>query len=74
MSVNGQFELPIGGQQNYPLVASYSARLRPGVLPTHWWVLAAGSGLGVGLDSVASEGLGQPDGFAGGLADVGVVE
>ena len=37
--VNGQSELPVGGQQNCPLVATETAHSWPTDLPT--WVLVA---------------------------------
>ena len=58
---------PAGGHENCPLVASWFAR-----------VGGVGAGHRVGLvqwhDSLSVQGLGEADGVAGGLADVGVVQ
>ncbi len=74
--VNGQLFLPMDGHKKCPLVASKTARLWPIDLPTDWfrrdwpslgWSVQAG-------DSFSGEGLGEADGIAAGLADVGVVQ
>ena len=63
-AVKGHWELLGGGHENCPVVAMGSARLAT-VRPV--WS-------GQGLTPLPASGLGQADGVAGGLADVGVMK
>jgi hypothetical protein len=65
--VNGQSDLPIGGQQKCPLVAMKTAHVWPTDLPTWGSVALAmrdSRGLGHRCDALPSEGLGEANGVA----------
>ncbi len=64
-SVKGQFDLPVGGQENCPLVANSFAR---------WWPLGLPVSVGQWHHPLAAGCLGEADRVAGGDDDVGVVE
>lgn len=66
MPVKGHEDLPSGGHENCPLVATRSARSWP-TKRAWWW-------LGQGVHPLAGHGLGESHAVAGGLADVGVVQ
>ena len=63
--VKGHQELPSGGHEFCPLMATRSARWWPSDV-AGWWLVQ-------GDHSLPGEGLGEPDAVAAGLADVGVV-
>ena len=65
-SVNGQWDLPSGGQQKCSLVANRTARWSPGVLPVGL--------VGQWRHPLAGGGLGEADAVAGGHDDVGVMQ
>jgi len=64
VTVKGHQELPGGGREFCPLVATRSAQ---------WWPPDVPRVLVQGYHSLPREGLGQADAVAGGLADVRVV-
>ena len=64
--VKGHEELPSGGHENCPLVATRSARWWPRDLPGVW--------LGQGVHPLAGHGLGETHAVSACLADVGVVQ
>ena len=74
-SVNGHSFLPVDGQCSGPLVATRTSHWWPVGLPA-WAVLVLVTVVGLVQwhDSLSVQGLGEADGVAGGLADVGVVQ
>jgi hypothetical protein len=66
MDVKGHGELPSGGHESCPLVATRSAR--------SWPPNVAGARLGQGVHPLAGHGLGKTHAVAAGLADVGVMQ